>query len=131
VFDPEPLNAIKSIKAVLAATVEKDRLEANFWEQADVPSPWNTHWTDAAGESGGKDINHPVFGQCWVMYRGLHFALYQDSNPEESWNLEGHNCIGAHSTVRHTAAATTTPKSLWMPLIVVVPPTQTSSEINP
>ena len=62
VFEPEPLNAFESIEAILMATFKADPLEANFWEQSDVPSPWNTYWTDAAREGSGLHNNDPVFG---------------------------------------------------------------------
>jgi hypothetical protein len=39
VFEPEPLNAFESIKAILAATFEEEPLEVYFWEQSDIPSP--------------------------------------------------------------------------------------------
>jgi hypothetical protein len=42
VFEPEPLNAFVSIEAVLAATFDQDPVEAYFWEQSDIPSPWDT-----------------------------------------------------------------------------------------
>jgi hypothetical protein len=42
VFEPEPLNAFVSIEAVLAATFNQDPLEAYFWEQSDILSPWDT-----------------------------------------------------------------------------------------
>jgi hypothetical protein len=32
VFDPEPLNAFENIKAILAATIQDEPLEAYFWE---------------------------------------------------------------------------------------------------
>jgi hypothetical protein len=68
VFEPEPLNAIESIKAILAATFEEEPVEAYFWEQSAVPSPWNTYWTDAAREGGGLDINDAVCGPHWIRY---------------------------------------------------------------
>jgi hypothetical protein len=66
VFGPELVNAFESIEAVLAATFEKEPLEAYFWEQSTVPSPRNTYWTDAAREGGGLNINDPLFGMCWT-----------------------------------------------------------------
>jgi len=128
VFEPEPLNAFKSIKAVLAATFEEEPLEAYFWKQSIVPSPWDTYWTDAAQEGGGLDINDPVFRPHWTRYSGAHSWIRCD--PKEPSDCEGHNCAGTHSTVGHAAAAATTAKSLGIPLIVVVPPTPTPSKLD-
>jgi len=61
VFEPEPLNAFESIEAILTATFEEEPLEAYFWEQLTVPSPWNIFWTDTAREGGGLDMNDPMF----------------------------------------------------------------------
>jgi len=124
------LNAFDSIESVVIAAVEKEPLEAFFFEQSDVPSPWNIYWTDAARESGGLDINDPVFGQHWTKYLGLHFGLFTDCDANEPCNCEGHNSVGAKSTVGHAAAAATPAKPLEILLIVVVPPTLTPSEID-
>jgi hypothetical protein len=70
VFEHEPLNALQSIEAILAESSRLDPLEADFWEQSMVPSPWNIYWTDAARDGGGLDLNHPVFGQHWTRYTG-------------------------------------------------------------
>jgi hypothetical protein len=128
VFEPEPLNAFESIEAILTASFEEEPLEAYFWEQSAVPSPWNTYWTEAAREGGGLDINDPVFGPHWTRYTGAHSWFPCD--PEELCDCEGHNCAGTHSTIGHAAAAATTAKSLGIPLIVVVPPTPTPSELD-
>ena len=128
VFEPEPSNPLKSIEAILAASFEEEPLEAYFWEQPTVPSLWNTYWTDAAREGGGLDINDPVFGPHWTWYTGAHSWFHFD--PEEPCDCEGHNCADTHSTIGHAAAAATTAKSLGIPLIVVVPPTPTPSEID-
>jgi hypothetical protein len=48
VVEPEPLNGFESIEAILEASFKEEFLEANFWEQSTVPSPWNLYWTDAA-----------------------------------------------------------------------------------
>jgi hypothetical protein len=61
-FKPEPFNSFTMIKGILAVTFEDGPLENYFWEQSDVPSPWNTYWTDAASQGRGLDINDPVFG---------------------------------------------------------------------
>jgi len=62
VLEPEPLNTFERINTVLAVTFEEEPLEEYFWEQSDVPFPWNMYWTDASRESRGLDINDPVFG---------------------------------------------------------------------
>jgi hypothetical protein len=128
VFEPEPLNSFNSIEAILAATFEKEPLEVYFWEQSTVPCPWNTYWTAAAKEGGGLDIDDPVFGPHSTWYTGTHSWVPCD--PEEPCDCEGHNCARTHSTIGHTAAAATTPKSLGIPLIVVVPLTPIPSEID-
>jgi hypothetical protein len=66
VFEPESLNAFENIKAILAATIEEEPLEAYCWEQPTVPSPWNTYLTDSAREDGGLEIKNPVFGTRWT-----------------------------------------------------------------
>jgi len=60
------------MEVILKATFEEEPLEAYFWEQSTVPSPWNTYWTDAAREGGGLDMNDPVFGPHWTRYLGAH-----------------------------------------------------------
>jgi hypothetical protein len=129
IFEPEVLNAFDSIEAILTATFEKEPLEAYFWEQSDVPSPWNLYWTDAAREWSGLDINDQVFGQHWTKYRGLHWGLLTDCDPEEPCDCEEHNCVGAQLTIRHAAAAATTAKSLGIPPIVVVLPSPSPSNL--
>jgi hypothetical protein len=118
------------MEAILVASFEDEPLEVYFWEQTDVPSSWNIYWTDAAREGGGLDIQDPVFGKNWMKYQGLHFCLFTDCGPEEACDCQGHNCIEAQSTVGHAAAAATTARSLGIPLIVVVFPTPTLSEID-
>jgi hypothetical protein len=128
VFEPEPLNTFNSMEAILAAAFEEDPLEAYFWEQSTVPSPWNTYWTATAKEGSGLDIDDPVFGPHWTRDTGVH-SLFP-CNPEEPCDCEGHNCAGTQLTIGHAAAAATTAKSLGIPLIVVVPLTPISSEID-
>jgi hypothetical protein len=70
VFEPEPLNAFKSIETILTATFQTEPLEACFWEQSNVPSPWNTYWTDILREGSGLDNNDPVFGPHWTTCSG-------------------------------------------------------------
>jgi len=122
------LNAFDSIEIILTATFKEEPLEAYFCEQSTVPSPWNTYWTDAAREVGGLDINDPVFGPHWTRYSGAHSSFPCDH--EEPCDCEELNCVGTHSTVGHAAAVATTAKSLGIPLIVIVPPTPNSSEID-
>jgi len=45
VCEPNHLNAIDSIGAIVATTLEEDPLEAYFSEQSDFPSRWNLYWT--------------------------------------------------------------------------------------
>jgi len=122
------LNAFESIEAILTASFEEEPLEAYFWEQSSVPSLWNTYWTKAAREDGGLDIYDPVFGPHWTRYTEAHYWFPCD--PEQLCDCEGHNCAGTHSTIGRSAAAATTAKSLGIPLIVIVPPTPTPSEID-
>jgi hypothetical protein len=128
VFIPAPVNAFESIEAMLEASFEEEPLEAYFWEQSTVPSPWNTYWRDAAREGGRRDINDPVFGPQLTRYTGEHSSFPCD--PQEPCDCERHNCAGTHSTIEHAAAAATAAKSLRIALIVVVPMTPTASEID-
>lgn len=105
-------------------------MEAYFWEQSDVPTPWNTYWTDAAREDRALDINDPVFGQYGTRYQRPHFGLFMKCDPEKPCDCEGHNGVGAQSTIGYAAAAATTAVSVGIPLVVVVPPTLTLSEID-
>jgi len=130
VFKPEPLNAVENLEVVLGETSKGELLQAYFWQQSDIPSPWNTYWTDTASESGSLDINVGVFGQYWTKYRALHWGLLTDCDPKEPYDCDGHNCPAALSTVEHTAAAATTAKSLGIPQIDVIHPTPTPSEID-
>jgi hypothetical protein len=122
------LNVFESIEAILTASFKEQPLEANFWEQSAVPSPWNIYWTNTAKEGGGLDINDPVFGPHWTRYTGAHSRFPCDH--EEPCDCEGHNCAGTHSTIGHAAAAAPTTKSLRIPLIFIVPPTPTPSELD-
>jgi len=129
VLEPTPLNTFESIEVLPAATFKEEPLKAYFWEQSTVLSPCKNYWTEAAREGGGLGINHPVFGPHRPRYSGAHSWFPCDS--EEPCDCEGHNCAGTHSTIGHTAAAATTSKSLGIPLIFIVPPTPSPSEINP
>jgi hypothetical protein len=44
VFTPESLNVFERIEGILTASFEEEPFEAYFWEQSNVPSPWNTYW---------------------------------------------------------------------------------------
>jgi len=114
----------------LTATFEEEPLEAYLWELSDVPSPWNTFWTDTAREGGGLDIDDAVVGQFWTKYRRLHFELFPDCDSEEAYDCEGLNCVPAQSTIGQAAAASRTAISLGILLIAVVPSTLTPSKID-
>lgn len=86
------------------------------------------YWTDAAREGGRRNINNPLFGPHWTQYWGAHSWFPCD--PEELCDCEAHICLGTQSTIGHAAALATTAKSLTIPLIVVVPPTLTSSDLD-
>jgi len=68
VFEPERLNASESIEVISTVYFQAEPLENDFWEQSDVPSPWNTSWTDSAREGGGLHIINPGFRQPWTKY---------------------------------------------------------------
>ena len=56
--EPEPLNAFQSIEGLLNTEVDDLILPAYFWEQSDVPSPWNIYWTEAAAYGGGLELDN-------------------------------------------------------------------------
>jgi hypothetical protein len=128
VFPPEPLNALNSIEAIIAATIGEEPLAAYFWKQSAVPSPWNTCWTNAEREGSGLDINNLVFGPHWTRYSGGH--SWFPCNSEEPCNCEGPNCAAIFLTVVYRAAAATSATSLRIPLIVIVALTPTPSELD-
>jgi len=68
VLEPDPSNGFDSIGAILATTLEAEPLEAYFWEQSDVPSPWNLYGTKAAAYRGGLELDDPTFGDSWTKY---------------------------------------------------------------
>jgi len=39
VFELEPLNSFDSIDTILPATLEGEPLDADWWEESDIPSP--------------------------------------------------------------------------------------------
>jgi len=126
--EPEPLNAFESIERLLNTEVDDLILPAYFWEQSDVPSPWNIYWTEAAAYRGGLELDDPMFGDCWTKYWGAHAWL--NCHPEEPCECEPHNCLGTHSMEGHAPAAAATAKPVLVPLIVIEPPTPTPSEID-
>jgi len=73
--EPEPLIAFESIKGLLITEVDDLILLAYFWEQSDVPSHWNTDWTEAAASGGGLELDDPVYGHNWTNYWGAHAWL--------------------------------------------------------
>jgi hypothetical protein len=103
-------------------------LPAYFWEQSDVPSPWNLYWTEAAANGGGLELDDPVFGDNWTRYWGAH--SWFNCDPEKPCYCEGHDCRGTHETEGHAPAAAATAKLPEVPLIVVEPPTPTPSELD-
>jgi len=94
-FESKHLNTCDSIEAILAATFEEKPLEAYFWDQSDVPSPWNTYWSDTAQEDGGLDIIDPGLGQHWTKYRGVDFGLFTNCDTYEACYCEEHYCVEA------------------------------------
>jgi hypothetical protein len=126
--EPEPLNAFESIEGLLNIEVDDICLPAYFWEQSDIPSPWNLYWTEAAAYGGGLEIDDPVFGDCWTQYLGAH-SWFDCKSDIPCW-CEGHGCCGTHETEGHALAAAATAKAPVIPLIVVEPPTPTPSEVD-
>jgi len=78
--EPEPLNAIESLEGLLNTEVDDLTSPAYFWEQSDVPSHWNTYWTEAIAYGGGLELEDPVFGSNWTKYQGAH--AWFDCDPE-------------------------------------------------
>jgi hypothetical protein len=126
--EPEPLNAFESIEGLLNTEVDDICLPAYFWEQSDVPSPWNIYWTEAAAYGGGLELDDPVFGNSWTKYWGAH--AWGICEPDTPCRCEGHDCCGTHETEGHAPAAAATAKAPEVPLIVVEPPTPTPSELD-
>jgi hypothetical protein len=126
--ESEPLNTFKSIEGLLNTEVDDICLPTDFWEQSDVPSPWNLYWAEAAAYGGGLELDDPVFGNSWTRYWGAHSWFNCDTeNP--CW-CEGHNSHGTHQTEGHAPAAAATAKTPEGPLIVVEPPTPTHSKLD-
>jgi len=126
--EPERLNPFERIEGKMNAAVDDLVLPADFWEQSDVPSPWNLHWTQAAAYGGCLELDDLVYGNSGTMYRRAH--AWFDCDPELPCECEGHNCLGKHSTEGHAAAAAASTRAVPVPLIVIEPPTPTTSEIN-
>jgi len=126
--EPEPLNVFESIDGLLNTEVDDLGLPAYFWEQSDIPSPWNLYWTEAAADGGGLQLDDPVFGNRWTRYWGAH-SWFNCEADIPCW-CEGHDCCGTHETEGHAPAAAETAKPSVIPLIVVEPPTPTPSEID-
>jgi hypothetical protein len=70
--EPEPMNPFKSIEGLLNIEVDDMCLPAYFWEKSEVPSSWNSYWTEGAAHGGGLEIDDPVFGNSWTRYWGAH-----------------------------------------------------------
>jgi len=122
------LNAFESIEELFNTEVDDLILPAYFWEQSDVPSPWNIYWTKAAAYGGGLEVDNPVFESNWTKYWGAH--AWFDCDPELPSECEGYNCSGAHSTEGYAPAAVVSAKPLPVLLIVIEPLIPTPSEID-
>jgi len=128
VCEPNHLNAIDSIGAIVATTLEEDPLEAYFSEQSDFPSRWNLYWTKPTVHEWSLELDNPVFGKSWTKYWGAHTWL--NCQPKQPCECEGHNCLRTHSTEGHAPATAPTAKPVPIPLSVIEPPTPTPSEID-
>jgi hypothetical protein len=126
--EPEPLNAFESIEGLLKTEVDDTSLSADFWEQLNVPSPWNQYWTEAAAYGGGLELDDPVFGDSWTEYWGA-YSWFNCDIETPCW-CEGHDCRGTHETEGHAPAAATTANAPEVPLFVVEPPIPTPSELD-
>jgi len=92
--EPEPLNAFESFEGLLNIDVDDLILPAYFWEQSDVPSPWNTFWTEAAAYGGGLELDDTAFRNSWTKYSGAH--AWFDCHPALPCQCAGQNCVGTH-----------------------------------
>ena len=126
--ESEQWNPFEIIEGSLNTEGDDLTLPAHFWEQSDVPSHWNIHWTDAAAYGGGLKLDDPVFGSNWAKYSGAH--AWFDCNPGLPFECGGHNCLGMKSTEGHAPAAAATAQPGPLPLSVLEPPTPTPSEID-
>lgn len=63
---PKPMITFESMEAILSANLAEELFEPVLCEGSTVHSLVNVHWTDAAREGGGLDINNPVFGHYCV-----------------------------------------------------------------
>jgi len=123
-----PLNAFKSIEWLLNPEVDDFTSPADFWEQLDVPSPWNMDWTEDTAYRGGLKLDDPVFRNSWTQYCATH--AWFDCDPELPYKCGEHNCWETHLTQGLVPAAAATAKRLPIALIVIEPPTMTPSEID-
>ena len=69
-FEHEPLNTFDGIEAVLLETEEP--WEEYFWSEPQPVSLWNFYWTEAIRNTGGLQIDDPVFKNVWTKYYSLH-----------------------------------------------------------
>jgi len=128
VFEPIPFNTFNTIEGKIATRFKGQTLEAYLLELSTVPSPWNFYWNNMAKEGGGLDTNDAVFRQYWNRYLGNN--CWFPCGSEEICDCEVHNRTDIFSTVRHAAVAASMVNFPYMPLIVMVPPTRTISEIG-
>jgi len=125
---PEPLNAFEGIEGLLNTQIDDLTLPAYFWEQSDVPSPWNTYWAEATAYRGGLELDDPMFGSNWTKYWGAH--AWFECDPELPCECEEHNCLGTHSMEGHTPAAAATAKPAPVQLIVIESLAPTPSDVD-
>jgi hypothetical protein len=126
--EPKPLNGLESIKGLLNTEVDDIYHPTYFWEQSDVPSPWNLDWTAAATYRGCLKLDHPVFGDSLTRNWGAHswFNCVKDT---PCW-CEGHDCKGMYKTKGHAPVAATAAKAPKVSVIVVESHTPTPSELD-
>jgi hypothetical protein len=85
------LNSFNCIDAVILEP--KDHLEAYFWDELHVVSPWTRYWSQAAKYRRGLRIDYPAFKNSLTNYYGMHV----DCEEKDMCNCE-HNCGGTHTT---------------------------------
>jgi len=96
--EPEPLNAFESVEELPNSELDDVVLPVYFWEQSDVPSPWNIYWTEAAAYGEGLELDDPVFGNSWTKCWGTH--AWFDCDLELPCECEGHNCFSSKKHFR-------------------------------
>ena len=104
----DPLNTFEGIEQLSTTVVDDLTLPAHFWEQSDVPSPWNTDWTEAAKYGGGLELDDPIFGSNWTTDCGAH--VWCDWYPEWPHQCEGHNYFGTYSIEGYAPAESSNSK---------------------